>query len=183
MSRQEIAWKSEKKSGHGFRWGVAGVFTVFGLTLADQLTKLLAIRRLKSQASIVLIPTVLELFYLENRGMAFGLFQGKIPFFVIMCLVFFCAFLYAWIKIPKNRYYAPLTAVLYVLVSGALGNFIDRIFRGYVVDFIYVSLIDFPVFNLADVYVVCGGILLLLLVCFYYKDDDDFAFLKPGKRS
>ena len=73
--------------------------------------------------------------------------------------------------------------MLYVLVSGALGNFIDRIFRGYVVDFIYVSLIDFPVFNLADVYVVCGGILLLLLVCFYYKDDDDFAFLKPGKRS
>lgn len=183
MSRQEIAGKSEKNTGHSFLWVLTGFFSIFFLTLADQLTKLLAIRRLKGQASIVLIPNVLEFSYLENRGMAFGLFQGKIPFFVIMCLVFFGVFLYVWIKVPKNRYYLPFTAVLFILTSGALGNFIDRVCRGYVVDFIYVSLIDFPIFNLADVYVVCGGILLLLLVCFYYKDDADFDFLKPGHRS
>lgn len=83
-------------------------------------------------------------------------------------------------KIPKNSYYAPLMAVLFILLSGALGNFIDRVFRGYVVDFIYFCLIDFPTFNLADVYVVCGGVLLLLFVCFFYRDDRDFDFLKPG---
>ena len=62
------------------------------------------------------------------------------------------------------------------MFGGAAGNFIDRIVRGYVVDFIYFSLIDFPVFNLADIYVVCGGIALVLLVVFRYKDED-FDFL------
>ena len=112
--------------------------------------------------------------------MAFGLFQGKIPFFVIMFLFFLASAGYIWIRIPKNRYYAPFCAVILVLFSGALGNMIDRVFRGYVVDFIYVSLVDFPTFNLADVYVVCGGIILVLLVFFRYKDDHDFDFLRPG---
>ena len=62
------------------------------------------------------------------------------------------------------------------MFGGAAGNFIDRLFRGYVVDFIYFSLIDFPVFNIADIYVVCGGIVLVLLVVFKYKDED-FEFL------
>ena len=65
--------------------------------------------------------------------------------------------------------------------SGALGNFIDRVCRGYVVDFIYFSLIDFPVFNIADMYVVCSGILLVMLVCFRYKNDEDYDFLRIKK--
>ena len=67
------------------------------------------------------------------------------------------------------------------MVSGALGNFIDRVCRGYVVDFIYFSLIDFPVFNIADMYVVCSGILLVMLVCFRYKNDKDYDFLRIKK--
>lgn len=161
-------------------WPLTGLFSVFFLTFLDQLTKVLAVTQLKGQKPFVLFKGVLELSYLENRGMAFGLFQGKIPYFVAMCLLFFAAVLYVFVKIPKNSYYAPLMAVLFILLSGALGNFIDRVFRGYVVDFIYFCLIDFPTFNLADVYVVCGGVLLLLFVCFFYRDDRDFDFLKPG---
>ena len=67
------------------------------------------------------------------------------------------------------------------MVSGALGNFIDRVFRKYVVDFIYFSLIDFPVFHMADIYVVCSGILLVILVCFKYKNDEDYHFLRLKK--
>ena len=78
--------------------------------------------------------------------------------------------------IPKERFYLPLLTIATVLAAGALGNFIDRFFRGYVIDFIYFSLIDFPVFNLADVYVVVSGIFLILFVCTKYRDDD-FAFL------
>ena len=67
-----------------------------------------------------------------------------------------------------------------ILFSGALGNFIDRTFYGYVTDFIYFSLIDFPVFNIADIYVVCGGILLAVLVIFRYKDEDFYFINHKG---
>ena len=91
-------------------------------------------------------------------------------------MLFLGVILYAWIRIPKERFYLPLLTIATVLAAGALGNFIDRFFRGYVIDFIYFSLIDFPVFNLADIYVVASGIFLILFVCTKYRDDD-FSFL------
>jgi signal peptidase II len=66
------------------------------------------------------------------------------------------------------------------IAAGAVGNMIDRVFLGYVRDFLYFSLIDFPIFNVADIYVTCATILLILLLLFYYKEEDDFAFLSPG---
>ena len=74
-------------------------------------------------------------------------------------MLFLGVILYAWIRIPKERFYLPLLTLATVLAAGALGNFIDRFFRGDVIEFIYFSLIDFPVFNLADIYVVASGIL------------------------
>ena len=61
---------------------------------------------------------------------------------------------------------------LYFIGAGAIGNMIDRMFRKYVVDFIYFRLIDFPVFNVADIYVTVAAVLLIVLVVFYYKDED-----------
>ena len=158
-----------------------GCIVIIVLTLLDQGSKYLVLTGLKDSPDIILIPGVLQLRYLENRGMAFGLFEGKIPVFVILCLLFFCVFIYVYARIPRTSYYLPLAATSLVMVSGALGNFIDRVFRGYVVDFIYFSLIDFPVFNMADIYVVCSGILLVILVCFKYKNDDDYDFLRIKK--
>ena len=80
---------------------------------------------------------------------------------------------------PATAYYGPLLFTAAVVFSGAMGNFIDRVFRGYVVDFIYFSLIDFPTFNVADIYVTCGIIALVFLIFFRYKEEDDFDFLKP----
>ena len=153
------------------------LITIIGV-LFDQFTKHLAVLCLKDQAPVSLIPGVLELHYLypENRGIAFGMFQGSVLFFAIVSVLFLGVILYAWIRIPKERFYLPLLTIATVLAAGALGNFIDRFFRGYVIDFIYFSLIDFPVFNLADVYVVVSGIFLILFVCTKYRDDD-FAFL------
>lgn len=148
------------------------------LILIDQGTKLLAVDHLKEQSDLILIPGILQLKYLENRGMAFGLLQGKIPVFVILCFLFLGIFFYVYIKIPKTAYYLPLILTGIFMVSGALGNCIDRIFRKYVVDFIYFSWIDFPIFNVADIYVVCSGIALILLVCFKYREDADYDFLK-----
>ena len=79
-------------------------------------------------------------------------------------------------KIPKTPKYFPLTLVLIVMASGAVGNFIDRLTREYVVDFIYFRLIDFPIFNIADIYVVCGCIAMIFLLLVKYQDED-FAFM------
>lgn len=161
-------------------WIQAGII-ILVLTLLDQVSKHLVLTYLKGENDISLISGVLQLRYIENRGMAFGLFEGKIPVFVILCLLFFCLFVYVYARIPRTRYYLPLAVTSVIMVSGALGNFIDRVFRGYVVDFIYFSLIDFPVFNMADIYVVCSGIRLVLLVCFKYRNDEDYDFLRIKK--
>ena len=161
-------------------WIQAGII-ILVLTLLDQVSKHLVLTYQKGENDISLISGVLQLRYIENRGMAFGLFEGKIPVFVILCLLFFCLFVYVYARIPRTRYYLPLAVTSVIMVSGALGNFIDRVFRGYVVDFIYFSLIDFPVFNMADIYVVCSGILLVLLVCFKYRNDEDYDFLRIKK--
>ena len=158
-----------------------GCTIIFILTFLDQGSKYFVLTRLKNTPDIILIPGVLQLHYLENRGMAFGLFEGKIPVFVILCVLFFCVFFYVYARIPRTGYYLPLTITSLIMVSGALGNFIDRVFRKYVVDFIYFSLIDFPVFNMADIYVGCSGILLVILVCFKYKNDEDYHFLRLKK--
>ena len=158
-----------------------GCTIIFILTFLDQGSKYFVLTRLKNTPDIILIPGGLQLHYLENRGMAFGLFEGKIPVFVILCVLFFCVFFYVYARIPRTGYYLPLTITSLIMVSGALGNFIDRVFRKYVVDFIYFSLIDFPVFNMADIYVVCSGILLVILVCFKYKNDEDYHFLRLKK--
>lgn len=148
------------------------------LIIADQVTKKLAVVNLKNQSGISIIPDVLELNYLENKGMAFGMLQGKQILFLILSIAF-CIFLfYLLIRIPKTPYYRPLMVIGAFLAAGALGNFIDRLSHGYVIDFIYFSLIDFPVFNLADIFVVCGGIALVLVVLFRYKDED-FEFILP----
>ena len=153
------------------------IFPVLLLTLIDQFTKYLSIVFLKNTNGKILIPGVLELSYVENRGMAFGMLQGRQMLFLVLCIAFCAVMLWLFFRIPKTGYYIPLILAGGILTGGAAGNFIDRAFRGYVVDFIYVSLIDFPIFNLADIYVVCGGIALVILVLFHYRDED-FDFIK-----
>lgn len=163
---------------------IAGILLIAGAVFLDRYTKLLAAAHLKGKEAIILIPGVLELKYLypENRGIAFGMFQGSTTFFAVVSMILFVLTIWIFLRIPKRRYYAPLMAVCVLLMSGALGNMIDRVFQGYVIDFIYISLIDFPIFNLADIYVVCSGILLVILVFFKYKNDDDFDFLSFRKK-
>ena len=110
------------------------------LLAADQYTKSLAVQYLKDQPSIELIPGVLELFYLENRGMAFGLLQDQYWLFAMMTVLFLIVMVIVFYKLPKTRRFLPLFAVLTVLTAGAVGNFYDRFLNHYVVDFIYVSL-------------------------------------------
>lgn len=81
-----------------------------------------------------------------------------------------------YLRIPNGKKYIPLRITLIMIAAGAGGNLIDRLHLGYVRDFIYFSLIHFPVFNVADMYVTIAVFFLILLILFVYKEDD-FAFL------
>jgi signal peptidase II len=153
------------------------------LVLLDQVTKIAAEGGLKGKESLVLIPGVLEFFYLENHGAAFGVLQNARGFFLLVTFLAMAAVFYVLFKMPPVRKYLPLRILVVLIGAGAIGNVIDRIAFSYVRDFIYFSLIDFPVFNVADIYVTCATILLALTILFYYKDDHDFDFLyrKKGK--
>ena len=145
---------------------------IFCLILIDQFTKKLAVQYLKDNGPFILIRNVLEFSYLENQGAAFGILQGKRTAFLIFApAVSIGMFLYG-LKLSKKKNMAPLVLCLIFVIAGALGNFIDRLVNRYVVDFIYFSLIDFPVFNVADIYVTCGCILMMLLLLFKYKEAD-----------
>ena len=132
------------------------------LVIADQLTKHLAVVRLKNQAAYNLINGILEFNYLENRGAAFGVLQNQKYFFVFVALIFIGVIVFVLIKVPTQKKYYSLNILLVMIAAGAVGNMIDRVRYDYVVDFIYFSLIDFPTFNVADIGVTCGVVLFLL---------------------
>ena len=151
------------------------------LLLIDQWTKLLAVDCLKGQNSFPLIRGVLEFQYLENHGAAFGILQGQKLFLVLFTAILSALILYFYFRIPAGSRYRPLRILMIMLLSGAIGNFIDRMVNGYVVDFFYFKLINFPVFNVADIYVTAAEILLIVLVLFYYQSED-FEEIFHGKK-
>ncbi len=148
------------------------------LILLDQFTKHLAVQHLLPlQGGKILIPGVFRLLYLENRGSAFGMLQNKQTFFIIFTIIVLVAILFVFSRIPKASRMLFLRIDLVLIFAGAIGNFIDRIRQGFVVDFLYFELIDFPIFNVADIYVTTGCFLLILLLLFYYKDEE-LSFIK-----
>ena len=157
------------------------VFSFLGLILFDQWTKSLAVANLMNQDPFVIIPKVFQLRYLENRGAAFGMMQGQKTFFVISALVAVLGILYVYFKLPWEKRFHPLRVVGTFIAAGAIGNLIDRVALGYVVDFFYFELIDFPIFNVADIYVTCSTIILALFILFYYKEDE-LDCLFPAKK-
>ena len=164
-----------------------GLFAVWSilLILLDQWTKHLAVSHLKGQPPLVLIEGVFSLLYSENRGAAFSILQGKQGFLFLITLAVLIFVGYALVKMPANRRYLPLTVCLNLLFSGAVGNMIDRVTNGFVVDFLYVSLIDFPVFNVADIYVTTAAALFLVLMLWYYKVEEleVFSFKKHNGKT
>lgn len=155
------------------------------LLFCDQITKVIAKNNLEGKEAVILIKNIFEFRYLEggNTGAAFGILQGKTWILALLSLIVFIAIVYFFFKIPKEKKYIPLQFTLCVLAAGAMGNFIDRAFRKYVIDFIYVKAIDFPIFNVADCYVTVSAVALFLLLLFIYKDEDLQFIGKSNKQS
>lgn len=162
--------------------GLIGLCCSVLLVVLDQLTKTAAVAHLKGQEPFVIWKGVFELSYLENRGMAFGMFQNKQVVFIVLTVFVMIALSYVYlIRIPAERHFFWLNLIAILFFAGAIGNLIDRVLQNYVVDFFYFVLIDFPIFNVADIYVTVAAFLFLVLGLFYYKDADYERLSRGGK--
>lgn len=147
------------------------VLTVL-LLLLDRLTKYFAIEKLRGKESFVLIENVFELNYLENYGTAFGLFQNKKIFILCMGIVFMAVIVWVAVRIPAQKRFLPFHLCVAGVLAGGIGNMIDRFLYGYVVDFFSFVLIHFPIFNVADCYIVVSVFFLLVLFLFIYREEE-----------
>lgn len=142
------------------------------LVAIDQLTKYIVKTSFRLQESKPIIKDIFELCYIQNDGVAWGMFGGKRIIFIIITLIVLAGCFYIYTNIDGMDKYKLLRIAMLVLVSGAAGNLIDRIRYGYVVDFFYFKLINFPVFNVADIYVVVSMFAIFLLISFKYSNED-----------
>lgn len=157
---------------------VLPLLAVLGLAGIDQWVKYLTIKHIDFSESIVIWDGVFELVHVRNEGMAWGLLQNQQLLFILLTPIVLLVFGYFYMRTPFTKRFIPIRIMEVLLMGGAIGNLIDRIFRGEelfhgnVVDMLYFSLIDFPVFNVADSFITIACVLLVVLVVFVYKEDE-----------
>ena len=134
----------------------------------DQVTKYLTVANIALFADVPFIPGLLQLTYVRNTGAAFSSFEGQQWLFAIVFVIFTGIIFYEYFKkpMPFSRFERWCIAAIY---GGGLGNMIDRIRLGYVVDMIETTFIEFPVFNVADCFITCGCILMMVSLIFFNK--------------
>lgn len=171
-------------------WSLFTFTGISGLIMLDQLSKAFASSNLKNSDSVTVIKGFFDLTYVENRGAAWGVLSGRISILVIITVILIPVFVFCMLRIYKNKELldsSKLKSVsllhfdLILLLSGAVGNFIDRIIKGYVVDFFQFTFFDFPVFNVADCYITIGAVFFIVIYMFMLKDDDITILFKGEK--
>ena len=148
------------------------ILFVTGIVAADQITKYLTVLYIPALGPQPFIPGLLQFNYVQNTGAAFSSFEGQQWLFALIFLVFTGLVLYEYFKKPMGftTFERWCIAAIY---GGGLGNMIDRVRLGYVVDMIETTFMEFPVFNVADCFVVCGAILLVIYVLFFDKSGEE----------
>lgn len=166
------------------------VLGVIAVVLLDQLVKELCLDKIGMYNTIVLIEDVFELHVIPNYGMAWGMLQNKQWIFVVITPAVLALAVWFYLKMPAEKKFTPMRVLTVLLAGGAIGNLLDRMFRGdfcqgYVVDMFYFKAIDFPVFNVADSFICVSFALLAILVIFKYSEEDfDRMFgLKKSKKA
>lgn len=140
--------------------------------LADQLIKRLVVAQLQPVGTVTAIPGFLDFTYLENRGAAFGMLQDQRWFFIITTGLISILLIAGLFVYKKHSAWSIAASIL--IIGGGIGNLIDRILFGYVIDYIQVSFFP-PIFNFADCCVTVGTVLLMIHILF-------FSDVKDGKR-
>lgn len=144
-----------------FLWIIAGVLAV----AADRITKYLAVKYLVGSGSVVIIPKILGLYYTTNDGAAFSSLAGKREVLIALPIIMMILLALLLIYAKKRNFLLKLTVML--IVAGGMGNLIDRIAYGYVIDFLNFLFINFPIFNVADIFVCVGGALMVVYLIFF----------------
>lgn len=155
---------------------IVDVILVVLLVVLDQFTKYLACEYLQDKPAFKIIDGILELNFLKNSGAAFGMLQNQKVFFILVAVLILIIIAYVLFRMPDDKKYNVMHFLLVLIASGAAGNMIDRVRQDYVVDFIYFVIINFPIFNVADIYVTVSTFLFVVLFLFYYNEND-FSFL------
>ena len=159
----------------------ACVLVLIGL---DQLTKWLCNTNetLLSGDKIIVIKNIISFRLAYNKGAAWSILEGQKFLLVTISLLASAVITFMIVKLVDLKNNLLLSIALILIDAGSIGNLIDRVLYGYVIDFLYFSLIDFPVFNVADIYITVSAILLMILGVFYYKEEDyELIFAKKQK--
>ena len=145
-----------------------GIF-VLAITAVDQITKLLVVNHIPLFSTVDAIPGLFHLTYVKNTGAAFSSFEGMQWLFLVVFLVFTAGVIWEFVtkKMSFSAFERWCTVAIY---AGGLGNMIDRVRLGYVVDMIQTTFIDFPVFNVADIFITCGCIALMVHLILFNKE-------------
>ena len=170
--------EKEMKRGKGIL--IADVL-IFAVTLIiDQISKYMIRSSMALGDSRDVIPGIFQIYYHENTGATWGMLKGQTVFFIFMAVVICAVLLFLVFRIPEGKKYIRMHIALSLVFSGAIGNTIDRIAKKSVTDFIYAKIIDFPIFNIADTYIVIATFWLIIQVLFIFKDED-LAFMNLGR--
>ncbi|MDD6308659.1 MAG: signal peptidase II [Clostridia bacterium] len=133
-----------------------------GTLALDRLTKLIVHKEMRLGQSIPIIKNIFHITFQTNDGAAFSLLSGRILFLIVATLLIIAALVaYIIVKKPKSKIFGIAVSLM---ISGAVGNLLDRLFLGYVVDFLDMCIINFPVFNVADMCVVIGAALFCIYI-------------------
>ncbi len=146
-------------------------FLVLLCIAVDQLSKKWARTRLAA-AAIEVWKDVFSFRLVYNTGGAWGIFHKHTWALTLFSVIVMIAIIVFYLKLPRGKRMRPIRLSIVFITAGALGNMIDRIVFGKVTDMFSFDLISFPVFNVADICIVCGCILTCVLLVFYYKDED-----------
>ncbi len=138
------------------------------LVAVDQVVKYLCFHYLTD--TITLIPGFIELRYLENRGAAFGIMEGRSFFLILFPIIIICGLIFYYRKLGTTTIDKITKVSLILILSGAFGNLIDRAFNGFVVDMFNFTFFQFPIFNVADIYVVVGTAILMIATILTKED-------------
>lgn len=139
-----------------------------GILAADQITKLLTVANIPEYTSRTFLPGIMRLTFVKNDGAAFSMLEGQHWLFALVFLLF--AVFIVWEFSKKRLPFTTLERYCIVAVfAGGLGNMIDRLRLGYVIDMLATEFMDFPVFNVADCFITCGCILLMVHLIFFNK--------------
>ena len=152
------------------------ILFILAVVAADQVTKWLVMENIALHGHVDFIPGLLSLTYAQNTGAAWSMLEGQRWLFILVFVVLTVLLLLEFFK-----FHMPFTPVerwlIAAIYAGGLGNMIDRVRLGYVVDMINTDFITFPVFNVADCFITCGCILLIIRLVFFNKE-----FLKEEKK-